>query len=131
MTARGVGRKPRIRQAVAALLACFAVMTACTPVASAETLGASVITQSNGVHYKGWAVDATRTWTYSWRIRLYDGTHTLLSEHINEGLSGSTYYSTPSYIDPYPIGRYCVVFYLYHSATVGNNRIDTAEDGSC
>jgi hypothetical protein len=120
----------RIRSVVAAF-ASVALLFAATPAASATTLGANVITQSNGVHWTGWAVDATRTWTYSWRIRLYSGSHSLLEEHINEGLSGSTYYSTPSYISPYPVGPYCVVFYLYHSSTVGNNRFGTASDGTC
>ncbi|HWK29074.1 MAG TPA: hypothetical protein VNS09_21110 [Solirubrobacter sp.] len=98
--------------------------------ASACTASAFISdTYNEWVNWSGNAVGCYSTWTYSWRIRLYKN-GTVLDEHVREGLGGSTSYSTPSYsnfeIGPVRGQGYSTTFFIYHSATVGNNKVDQA-----
>lgn len=90
----------------------------------------NVLEGINSISYRGNAVGCYRSRTYSWRLRLYRN-GSLYDEHINQGLKGSSSYSTPLYETFWGYGAngWCVRFFIYHSRTVGNNKVD--EDTDC
>lgn len=52
----------------------------------------------------------------------------VFAEHIWNGRSGSTNFTTPSYTDyDLVFGTVCAEFRVYHSSTVGQNLVDVAQ----
>lgn len=79
--------------------------------------------------YTGSAVDCHRTWTYSFRLRFTTLGGTTRAEHLLEGKKGATSYTLPTH--KYFFGTVrpisgCSVLRIYHSATVGQNLVDSA-----
>lgn len=121
--------KVRRRAATTALAVALlqpAAASACTASAFVERWGGP---STGAVGWNGNAVGCHRTWTYSWRLRLYRNGD-VIGEDIREGLGGSTSYTTPSHIQWWiaPGQRICTRFFIYHSRTVGQNRVDEDED---
>jgi hypothetical protein len=127
-----------MRKVLARLVAAAITMAAIAPATASATTASAFLDRSSCCFYwSGNAVGAYATWTYSWRIRLIqkntDFGDIVKYEHIKENFRGTTSYSTPTYqtgLDFISPGfTYCTHFYLYHSTTVGNNRV--ADDEAC
>jgi hypothetical protein len=119
--------------ALATVTVASAAAAATPSVAAADCTASAFINDryNEWVLWKGNAVGCLASRTYSWRIRLYHNGNEI-DEHILENKSGSTHYSTPSYenfqFGPVKNAGYCTRFFIYHSRTVGNNRVDWDED---
>jgi hypothetical protein len=122
-----IGKK-RVRRFVLALLAVSLIGSATPSLAAADCTATAFLSGRDGVFqdWHGNAVGCYASRTYSWRIRWYHDGH-VLEEHINEGKSGSTHYSTPTYHNTeiyFSDSDYSVTFFIYHSSTVGQNLVD-------
>jgi hypothetical protein len=95
-------------------------------------------TYGSNHHYSGSTVDAVRTWTYSWRLRLYRwpcaDSGDILEEYTRGGrsaITNTTYFATPSYADDVITGGdRCVRYFVYHGTVVGQNRVGNVAEAT-